>query len=140
MAARPETARRVAPRGAAETEPPLPGGWRLPRPATNLGRPERVLRAVAGVLLAAGGAFALPGRVDGAAGAALWVLVVVTVVDLVVSGAAGYCPLHRFLSAAWTRGAEGVTGPTPRGAAVGAWLVVLLAALGLAVLVVVVVT
>lgn len=94
--AEPLTLERSAPppRGAGVT------GWRRHVPV-NMSRAERVARVAAGLLIAGLTGLVVPGAVVGAWGAALVVLGWLAVVDLVVSGLTGHCPLHRFVRLPW---------------------------------------
>lgn len=75
-------------------------GWRRYVPV-NMSRAERAARVAAGLLIAAMTALVVPGTVAGAWGAALITLGWLAVVDLVVSGLTGHCPLHRFVRLPW---------------------------------------
>lgn len=74
--------------------------WR--RPAVNMTGVERVVRLLAGVLLAAGGWWVIARHLDGGLAAVAWVLLVLGVADLVLSGLVGYCPIYRFVRAPGT--------------------------------------
>ena len=68
-------------------------------PAVNMTGVERVVRVVAGVLLAVAGAWTVGIYADGAVAVAAWVLLAVAVADLVISGLVGYCPVYRLVPA-----------------------------------------
>lgn len=79
----------------------------LRRPTVNMTDAERGVRVALG---AAGGGLAvvfLALPASGAAAIVLWLLIVVTAIDLLVSGAVGHCPLYRHLDVPWApRGAR----------------------------------
>lgn len=81
-----------------------PGGlqrWR--RPAVNMTGVERVVRLLAGILLAVGGAWMVASHVHGGLAVLAWVLLSLGVADLVLSGVVGYCPVYHFVRAPGTR-------------------------------------
>lgn len=86
-------------RAGGSLRPPI----RWKRPVVNMTGPERLVRVLAGVLLAAAGGWAIGDWVQGAVAVLMWVLLVIGVADLVVSGLVGYCPLYRFVRAPGTR-------------------------------------
>lgn len=78
-----------------------PSRWK--RPVVNMTGPERLVRVLAGILLAVAGGWAIGDWVQGVVAVLVWVLLVIGVVDLVVSGLVGYCPIYRFVRAPGTR-------------------------------------
>ncbi|GAA3137488.1 hypothetical protein JOF29_000088 [Kribbella aluminosa] len=92
--------------------------WRRYLPV-NMSRVEQVVRVAAGVAVAVIAALVLPGAVGSGWRVGLAVLSGLVVVDLVVSGLIGHCPLHRFLRMPWEprRRSAGTpqrrTSPTP---------------------------
>ncbi|MET9833552.1 DUF2892 domain-containing protein [Streptomyces sp. NPDC006385] len=74
-------------------------GWRRYLPV-NMSRAEQVVRVAAGLTIAVIAALVLPDTVGGWR-VGLAVLSGLAVVDLVVSGLIGHCPLHRFLRMPW---------------------------------------
>ena len=75
--------------------------FRWKRPAVNMTVAERVVRVLAGGLLAMGGTWVLAGHADGVVAVVAWAL---AVADLVVSGLVGYCPVYRYVRAPGVRG------------------------------------
>lgn len=75
--------------------------WR--RPAVNMTGVERVVRLLAGILLAVGGAWMVASLMDGGLAVLAWVLLALGVADLVLSGLVGYCPVYHFVRAPGTR-------------------------------------
>ncbi|OZM76363.1 YgaP-like transmembrane domain [Pseudonocardia sp. MH-G8] len=67
-------------------------------------RAERVVRLLAGLLLATGGIWVLVRHAEGMVAVAAGALLVLGVADLVVSGLIGYCPVYRYVRAPGTRG------------------------------------
>lgn len=97
-----------APNRSAPPAPGLPGtrrrrGW---LPVMNMPLWERVVRIVVGLLLAAtvlaGGG--LLDTLGDPLRQVVAVLLVLGAVDLVVSGAVGFCPLYRYIRVPWTPG------------------------------------
>jgi hypothetical protein len=68
----------------------------MKRPEVNISTPERVGRMVIGGATAIAGAV-LVGGAGSAFVAVLYVLLVLAGLDLVVTGAAGFCPLYKKL-------------------------------------------
>lgn len=81
--------------------------WR--RPAVNMTGVERVVRPLAGIMLAVGGSWVVANRLDGGLAVVAWVLLALGVADLVLSGLVGYCPVYHFVRAPGTR-APGIRG------------------------------
>lgn len=81
---------------------PVGSRIRWGRPVVNMSGVERLLRLLAGVLLAVAGAWVLDDRVQGVGAVAVWTLLGIGVADLVLSGLLGYCPLYRYLRAPGT--------------------------------------
>lgn len=65
---------------------------------------ERVVRLLAGILLAVGGSWVVTSQLGGGLAVAAWVLLALGVADLMLSGLVGYCPVYRFVRAPGTRG------------------------------------
>jgi hypothetical protein len=80
------------------------GRIRWKRLPVNMTGVERVVRLLAGILLAGGGTWVLAGHADGAVAVAAWALLVIGVTDLVVSGLVGHCPVYRYVRTSGTRG------------------------------------
>lgn len=62
---------------------------------------ERVIRFVAGALCLALGIALLALPASGALAIVLWLAVLALGLDLVVTGAVGYCPLYRYFDVPW---------------------------------------
>lgn len=62
---------------------------------------ERMIRFGLGAIVLPLGIVLLALPATGALAVVLWVAVVVGGVDLLVSGAVGYCPLYRYLDVPW---------------------------------------
>lgn len=73
------------------------------RPTKNMSSTERVLRVLAGLLLALASSVFVGSQLHGVLEVAAWTLVAVSVADLVVSGLLGYCPVYRYLAVPWAR-------------------------------------
>lgn len=86
-------------RAGGSLRPPI----RWKRPVMNMTGTERLVRVLAGILLAVAGGWVIGDWVQGAVAVLVWVLLVIGVADLVVSGLVGYCPLYRFVRAPGTR-------------------------------------
>ena len=67
---------------------------------------ERVVRLLAGFMLAVGGSWMVANHVDGAFAILAWVLLALGVGDLVLSGLVGYCPVYHFMRAPGARRSE----------------------------------
>ncbi|SFB62558.1 Protein of unknown function [Amycolatopsis marina] len=76
---------------------------RWSRPAVNMTGVERWVRLLAGILLAVGGSWVIASQLDGGLAAGAWALLALGVVDLVLSGLTGFCPVYRFVRAPGTR-------------------------------------
>ncbi len=83
----------------ATTEQTSNGRFRWRRPAVNMTGAERIVRLLAGVLLAVAGVWIAWGQVHGIAALLMWTLLALGVADLVLSGLLGYCPIYRYLRA-----------------------------------------
>jgi hypothetical protein len=86
------------PKGAARAR------WR--RPAPNMTGVERVVRLLAGFMLAIGGSWMVASYADGAVAVLAWVLLALGVADLVLSGLLAYCPVYHFVRAPGTPSSE----------------------------------
>lgn len=86
-------------RAGGSLRPPI----RWKRPVVNMTGTERLVRVLAGILLAAAGGWAIGDWMQGAVAVLVWVLLVIGVADLVLSGLVGYCPIYRFVRAPGTR-------------------------------------
>ncbi|MET9835422.1 DUF2892 domain-containing protein [Streptomyces sp. NPDC006385] len=95
--------------GERLSAPVAVAGWRRYLPV-NMSRAEQVVRVAAGLTIAVIAVLVLPHTVGGWR-VGLAVLSGLTVVDLVVSGLIGHCPLHRFLRMPWEPGGRNVGTP-----------------------------